>query len=65
MVHAGFMEFISKMAFRHVNASRRPFAPWAELSQAPMSLGGGDGIVVQGRQVCGARERGDEWRNVH
>jgi len=30
-----------------------------------MSLGGDGGIVVQGRQVCEARVRGDEWRNVH
>ncbi|GGL27348.1 hypothetical protein GCM10010983_25910 [Caulobacter rhizosphaerae] len=74
----GFMEFLSKMASTSVNASRPSFAPSGGASKSPalnnpdarslhlaMALGGQGGIVLQGRQGCGARERGDEWRNVH
>ena len=64
----GFMEFFSKMAFLHLNASRRPFAPSDRLGQRleiREELSGESGIVMQDGLGCGARERGDEWRNVH
>ena len=65
----GFMEFFSKIAFRRLNASRGRFAPSNDLKAsarpAAMVLGGDGGIVMQDRHSCGARERGDEWRNVH
>jgi hypothetical protein len=64
----GFMEFFSKMAFLDLNASQGPFAPssgggWrCEIAK---TFSGKSGIVVQDGLGCGARERGDEWRNVH
>jgi hypothetical protein len=62
------MEFFSKMAFLDLNASQGPFAPsdgWGERLEIREDLSGKSGIVMQDGLGCGARERGDEWRNVH
>jgi hypothetical protein len=62
------MEFFSKMAFQTLNASQGPFAPQESRRtcvEIREGLSDPSGIVMQDGLDCRARERGDEWRNVH